>query len=439
MLYTISNNSNKLLINHLGFIEEMEYPKWKCKDAAYICFLKDYTRTDPSCRQWDINEKITNVKISENSISYSKKIESIKMNCTIKLLESGWDWIIKIQDAYPLHHRLGVTTPCGLGNIYNLEQPIETPISQYFRSFQEVYPDQTFIDIPILHCNTEFGLTSVFSSRSLDSQFFTYEDQNSKYIRLTVSTTLSSEITVSFRLCEQLSKIKDEYLLKYPSADTYLNKWKPIIEQIEKHQNIAITYHHQKGRLEGDQYEIIFQPTCKKDLDRFVKVLKLELDKYPPGLLNRIGVDGIMITGGLIYRNFNTDKVEYPGFYIANGSALVRSNHIKMNWVICAPPLNADVLHHEIFHIIEPNIDIERPNEKFADLFASLMIREAITPDMDKLINIIQLTYPEWDFHTIKYAEEDRYIWQHEPNNPPKKILFGDMPIVLPGTRFYYE
>ena len=208
----LSSLNTILEVDLLGFIRSWKYKNITFDQPSYLVFFKDYSRLDPFCRLWNTDSSIDEFILRGDNISYTKTVESVKLQCNIAVQDNGWDWRIFVTESCP-SHRFGIATPCGTGELNNLGKPIETRVSQYFRATQDIFSDQTFLDIPIVSCD-EFSL---FCSMKYDAQFFSYQDGEQQYLRLTQATNLCPEITISCRIAEP-KQHKAHYIDLYPPS-----------------------------------------------------------------------------------------------------------------------------------------------------------------------------------------------------------------------------
>ncbi len=448
-MFRISYEEVALQVDQLGFIRSWGLGDKVLNNPSYLVFFKDYSRLDPLCRHWDTNQPVDNIQISSRSISYSKQVEEIQIHSQITAVHNGWDWHIEIQGSHPPGHRLGLAVACLPGTLKTIDKPVSTSIAQYCRLTQEVFSDQTFLDLPLVYQESE-SMFVLSSDMKHDCQFFSYD--NEKFNRITVSTSLTNSTTVSVRVCDTVEELKSEYLSLYPESDMYINKWKPMLQNLRNSQKIEITYQHGAGRLETAQDEITVEPIDETDLDKYIRLTHQELNKYPPGFLSGLGIDGILLCSDITLRGVQTNKVtHYHGF--------VSGLHYRaMSWILWdVTTLERWIIHHEIFHFLDNKVKLvpggscmfsmtsQNSVEHAADLYALMMVdrerfKQLATPGSwhKEQSEHIMLKTKELFSEEPTDIQDSRVIWMtHETGST--KIQFGEMPPITGAIKFTTE
>ncbi len=448
-LYT---NQGTLRVNNHGFINYWSNGNFIVSAPAYLVFFRDYSRLDPSCRLWDTSSPAQNIVIKNDQIIYDKEVESIKMTCSISICDDGWDWKFLLKGDYPLDHRLGIAVPSGKGSIYSLGRLVSTSIAQYYRSSQEVFPDQTFLDLPILYCRE--SQACIFSGTEQDSQFFIYSDGKEQYIRATISTSVSNEFVVSYRRCKE-EEVPQIYVKCHPKAERYIYTWKPIFDQISSLQDIEVSCYLEEMRIESSAGEAIAHPPEDRDLKLFTTTLRNELGKYPKKFLKSIGVDGIMLCKDITVRKFGDE--ERVGSAKYSGIAFSKQDR-AMSWILCDASLNQTwLIHHEIFHFLQDELNLEGYpcggttwlsamtddlTEQQCDLFASLMTGNHPWDTSDlrhKQSKFMKNALVDFDKRLLQEKQTPTKlprlpIWYVRDDFDPVQIEFGTMPDPVDGV-----
>lgn len=435
----LSNDKVTVHIDQTGMISHWSYQGLPFIKCAYLVFFKDYSRTDPFCRPWDMSSKIDDMITARDSLRYTKEIECLSSICTISLRDSGWDWRFKITSKYPMNCRMGIATPCLPGKLRGIDRSIDTAIVQYYRSFQEVFPDQSYIDVPLIVTGSGDSLLMTCVPMNHDYQFFHYLDENESYIRLTTSTTLADEIIVSVLICDSLDGAKKTYIGMHPESDTYINKWKPMISTIARQQGIEISYEHIDSIMEFGADEIKIKPAEEKYLERYVEMLYKELSKYPHGFLKSVGVGGFMLCGPI-----------QSGSRALGGICIGQK---AMSWIFYdTTQIHESIIHHEIFHFIDSNLSISNwpegstifsaansdIREQQADVFALLMTDSVAD---DPRIEVMRIALSIFDNRLVPKKSIKPIaglLWAIKGRNRTQ-ISFGDIPEDCVGMDFVTE
>jgi len=186
-MHSISSNNTTCNINDLGFIESWSYDQNVIVQNSYIVLFKEYSRLDPNCRLWDVSTKINIQEIGPAFIEYHKQIESVHIFSRITIGANGWDWELTLNSEYPSCHYFGIAHPVDSEKTQSINGEIKTAVIQYAPSIQEIYADQSSIDIPLLKC----GSYSSFVSAKKPCQFFRYTDADTSYLRIVSPTSLA--------------------------------------------------------------------------------------------------------------------------------------------------------------------------------------------------------------------------------------------------------
>lgn len=427
-MYVISSQNTQCRINDLGFIES-----WSCNQncitkAAYIVLFKEYSRMDPSCRLWDVQSEIQVNRIEQSFIEYNKQIESVTIFSRIEIHDDGWEWELTLKGSYPPCHYFGITHPVDSEKAQSINGKIQTSIIQYAPSLQEIYADQSSVDIPLLKC----GSYASFISAKQSCQFFRYKDADTPYLRIASSTSLTGTLTISHKFCKSIDQAEKQYINTYPEFDEYINTWKPRLKKIANYHNIKISYQHQdiKSTLEQLQ-EITAETPAPVDLKKYSTLLDIELKKYPCGFLGDIGIDGILLCGTMKMRYFIKEK--YQGINQVKGLVLGRHSKRK-TWILCdVTHYETKLIHHEIFHCIQDEISVpqvEESEETQATLFSELMAgtpNENRTKELDAIKHAITMKFPSFKFDRPR-SVDGRTMLVKSTKNEVHQMYFGAIP-----------
>lgn len=427
MSYSISSHNTQCRINDLGFIESWSHNQNFITKTAYIVLFKEYSRLDPSCRLWNVQSEIRVNRIEKTFIEYNKQIESVTIFSRIEIHDDGWEWKLTLEGSYPPYHYFGIAHPVDNEQAQSINGEIKTPIIQYAPSLQEIYADQTSVDVPLLKCGSYVS----FVSAKQGCQFFRYKDADTPYIRITVPASLTDTLVVSHKTCKSLDQAARQYINTYPEFDEYINTWKPRLKKTADYHNIKISYQHEdiKSTLEQSQ-EITAEIPTATDLKKYSTLLNIELKKYPYRFLRDIGVDGILLCGCMEVRQFIKD---YQGINQVKGLILGRHGKRK-TWILCdVTHCETKLIHHEIFHCIQDKIDIsqtEESKEPQAILFSEIMTDSSPkgkTKELDVLKRAIAMRFPSFKLDHFRNAD-NRKIWVADTNNEIHQISFGTIP-----------
>jgi hypothetical protein len=425
----LQNNYCSISINHFGFIESSIIGGITFNSPAYLVFFKDYSRTDPSCRAWNMDSPIANIHRGPDWVSYTKQIESVQIEVKIELDEYGWTWHISIKNETPLHHRFGVAIPWQEGRLASSDGEVLTPVSQYSTSVEQIFHDQTLLSVPMLIKEAENQDHIILGDIRSSYHFFCYIDGVVPYCRSTHSTSRSRDMTISFGILPS-NQAKEYYIKKYPVADQLINRWRPLLKEIEQKYAINITYSPNDEIIERSDTLISFKSPTLKQLERYTTQLSLELSKYPASFFTLLDLNAIFLTRNIVLRN-EKQTSSCAGCAFGSGDTSFR-------WIIIDISQNdQELLHHEIYHILARKLNPNFAGDKeefYASEFGKLMIGSGNNVELkDEVLQFCpKIAFPN------SHNNSQIQIWSRKEGQI-EMITFGDLPHNSLGMDFVHD
>lgn len=389
----IKSSDDSVVINSLGTIDEWEqYPLITFEHPIYLIVFQDHTRLDSICRHLDVSSPVFDFECgsTKNSpwVSYKKNIEDLQFCCRIQLTPGGLKWNIKIESQYMIDHRFGLVYPIDSSKIYSLNQRVNTDVSNYFKTLEQTFRDQTLLQMPIISSQSPSGWLSCFTDPDSAIQFFVNHDDNN--LRSTFTTTHNNQGTVHFKCVKHLEENRAAYVSVFPKTDIVLNKWKKHLSTLEERYKI-------KARCfygDNSNYRLFSEDLSAKEPDSellttFCTTLSKELLKYHKNIFQLVNIHGLFFCSDLVVE---ASKQEMHG-------GCVTYNWDALNWIIFDVSKGTKwLIHHEIYHAIEKKIDAKKippenesilqnefglqarrePNksEFWADIFGLMMLKD---------------------------------------------------------------
>lgn len=427
----ISLKQGSVIIDDQGFIT-----RWRANELVspsspvYLVLFKDYTRLNPSCRPLDISQPIEIIEWNQDSLIYAKEIESYRFVHTIHVFEEGIDWNIKA-DPLCISHSFGLALPFYRSWFDSSENPIKEDVAAYANFLHEAfYRDQRILDMPLIYSKK----LCVFLSIENDCQFFRYEDNNNEWLRIISFTKITDTIEICFRTSQEPLA---SYIEKFPHSDKFINKWKTKLELLGDLYSVQIMY--QKSDRDLRRGFISRSAVLDKDLQAFYILLESEFKKYPLSIFEKLDIRYIILVSDLYLKNNTFKKID--------GAILWGNENETDKGLMFDIKAGAQLIHHEIFHIIEKHCDfsdipgqinqisifcqIDNMNEYMAELFATLMVNpgkvykfEGVAGQLEYLCNQISsiMTIPS----PISPSIEDRTIYVLKEKGR-EEIRFGSI------------
>jgi len=258
---------------HIGNI----YTK-SCDIPIYSFIYEEYTKINPSCTPF-VDKSSVILSRSTTSICFKKTFKhpysdielDLKYNISITndvVLMN----IVLLTDTFQ-NYRYGLVIPLCSSNIhlYNNIQ-FYHPLVNFHRIWERKWPDQTYVDAPIISLDGQEKCCSIFCPIDYNLQFFFHKQHNNECVRISTSTHSSKKLKVL--MVSHKEYAKDAYIKQFPYADNYINFWKTTFNKLYKIHEINITY----GASCNDR--LTFDPIPYSSISDSIQNLDKELTKY---------------------------------------------------------------------------------------------------------------------------------------------------------------
>ena len=426
--------TNDIHVNNLGFIDFWSGDECiSPENSVYILYFKDHSRLDPACKHLNTSSEITNFSVNKKStIRYTKEIENISLCVTLDVGDDWLHWKFSITNEYFTGHRFGIVYPTAKGSHVYLDQKlIQEPIVNYFNAFPNSFRDQAISSVPLF---TVYGnyCTSFCGPLDMDMQLF-YNEQNNN-ARMTVSTTDSDCFDLWVYRTDQLGSEKKFFINLYPESNELINKWVELLQNLEQQYKLHIFY-NTSGSLEFYEKTYKYERPQEKELDHFVSMFVYEISKYYPSSFRDLEIDVVLVKSmTMLYRGI---------VYKVHGALFPSNINTRTQLFLDAEHLDAWIIHHEIFHAIDHEIDFQKwpqgnydlfennfgmkdnrwqhsnADEEFrADLFSRLMINQEEINQLATTNNLLK------EQITILKDEAQRFVSFSKPQDRDSRVVY---------------
>lgn len=337
---------------------------------AYSFIYEEYTKTNPACIHFNDNEAIVISSKTESFIEFTKTFthphtnDEVRLKYQVSALDRTIDIKIQVLTETPLNYRYGMVIPLNSPTVhlYNNIQ-FHNPLVNFHRLWDRKWPDQTYVDAPIVSIGGQSNCYSIFCPIDYNSQFFFHKQHADECVRVSTSThsSMSLHIVIQGHSCHA----KEAYVRYFPESDHYVNFWKVTHNKIQKVHGIQLTYNS------GGMYkDIKFDPVPTERIDATVQMLDEELAKYNCSL-SRLGLKEIILCSNL---RRNDNKMS---------GILARNSNIFIDCDINYNPRST--IHHEIFHLILNVVDVNLSHFEQLSNVPDDMKLDNVTEDMAEL------------------------------------------------------
>lgn len=375
-----------------------------------------------------MDSPIDDIEIGSNSIFYKKRIENIQIEAKIVLDACGWTWYISITNDTPLHHLFGVAIPWQEGLLSSVDGEVTTSVSQYCTTAEQIFHDQTLLTLPMLiKMSTQDCV--ILGDLNSSYHFFLYNDIL-PFCRVTHSTSRTRDFIVSFGVLPP-NQAKEYYIKKYPLADQLINKWRPILKDIEQKYSLKIIHSPNNETIERSDTLISFSAPTITQLEKYISQLPTELSKYPQSFFASINLNAIFLTRNIILKDSNSS--------LNCAGCVFGASDTSLRWIIIdISQNNSELLHHEIYHFLARKLNPVFAGEKeelYAKEFGKLMIG---ADDNLQLKNEVlkfcpDILIPNTNQNISNFKIWSKRIDQIEP------LIFGEFPHNPLGMDFVFS